>query len=331
MLGGSHIGRAAATAVLILLCGCDLLSGGQARYDSPDQAGEALVAAASSGDASALLRVLGEDATPIIGSGDPIADANNRDWFVAAYGTAHRWETEDTDVATLVVGDEDWPFPFPLIKEDDDWRFDTTDGIEEILDRRIGENELAAIQSSLAYVDAQREYYWRNPEGAPLLEYARQLLSTPGRKDGLYWEAGPDDVPSPLGELFAAARAEGYLIDESIRPSPYHGYYFRTLASQGEHAAGGAYDYLVMDRLIGGFGLVAYPAEYGATGVMSFIVNHDGVVFSKNLGPDTATLAAEMTAFDPDETWKQRRPRRARPLATSFQPAARARVRWCAG
>jgi hypothetical protein len=205
----------------------------------------------------------------------------------------------------LVVGEDDWPFPFPLVKEERGWRFDTSHGIEEILDRRIGENELAAIQASLAYVDAQREYYWLNPEGAPLLHYARSFTSTPGRKDGLYWDAADGEPPSPLGALFAEARAEGYLIDGAPRPVPYYGYHFRILTSQGEHAAGGAYDYVVGDRMIGGFGLVAYPAERGSTGVMTFIVNHDGVVFSKDLGPDTAKLAAEMTRFDPDDTWKR--------------------------
>jgi hypothetical protein len=173
------------------------------------------------------------------------------------------------------------------------------------LDRRIGENELAAIQASLAYVDAQREYYWSNPNGEPTLHYARHLVSTPGERDGLFWETADGEAPSPLGELFAAARSEGYLVDGRAKPVPYYGYHFHLLTSQGEHAAGGAYDYVVDDRLIGGFGLMAYPAEHGSTGVMSFIVNHDGVVFSKDLGPDASKLAATMTSFDPDATWKR--------------------------
>jgi hypothetical protein len=303
MIGRKCTGGAVAVAALAMLAGCDLLDGGQARYESPDQASEALLAAVSSGEMRAMLRVLGEDAQPVVESGDPIEDANRRNEFVALYAAAHRWESEAADVSTLIVGADDWPFPFPLVNQGGGWRFDTTNGIEEILDRRIGENELSAIQASLAYVDAQREYYWWNPEGAPLLHYARSLVSTEGRKDGLFWEAAEGETPSPLGALFVSARAEGYLVDSPVRPVPYYGYHFRMLTAQGENAAGGAYDYVVGDRMIGGFALVAWPAEHGSTGVMTFIVNHDGVVFSKDLGPDTAKLAAEMTRFDPDESW----------------------------
>jgi hypothetical protein len=296
---------AAAAIMLTVVAACDWFGGTQATYDTPDQASEALLAAAGSGDTSAMLRVLGEEAQPVVASGDAVADAERRDEFTELYMAAHRWESIAADAAMLVVGEDDWPFPFPLVKEERGWRFDTSHGIEEILDRRIGENELAAMQASLAYVDAQREYYWLNPEGAPLLHYARSFTSTQGRKDGLYWDAADGEPPSPLGALFAEARAEGYLIDIAHRPVPYYGYHFRILTSQGEHAAGGAYDYVVGDRMIGGFGLVAYPAERGSTGVMTFIVNHDGVVFSKDLGPDTAKLATEMTRFDPDDTWKR--------------------------
>ena len=292
-------------ATLALLGGCDLFGGKQAAYDSPEQAGEALIAAARSGETSELLRVLGEDAQPVVASGDSVEDANTRNEFLAAYSAAHRWVNETPDIATLVVGDNDWTFPFPLLNEDDGWRFDTTYGIEEILDRRIGENELAAIQASLAYVDAQREYYWSNPDGEPVLHYARNLVSTPGTKDGLFWESAEDEAPSPLGELFVAARSEGYLLDGTAQPVPYYGYHFHMLTAQGEHAAGGAYDYVVGDHMIGGFGLVAYPAERGTSGVMTFIVNHDGVVFSKDLGENTMKLAVEMTTFDPDDSWKR--------------------------
>jgi hypothetical protein len=297
--------RGAVVTWLALLAGCDPSGGSQARYDSPDEASEALISAVTAGETGAVLRVLGEETAPLVESGDAIADANTRSEFVALYAAAHRWESEGADVSTLVVGDNDWPFPFPLVKEEQGWRFDTAGGIEEILDRRIGENELAAIQASLAYVDAQREYYWSNPQGAPLLQYARSLVSSAGQKDGLFWEAADGEAPSPLGALFAAARAEGYLGDSELRPAPYYGYHFRVLTGQGAHAAGGAYDYVVGDRMIGGFGLLAYPAERGSTGVMSFIVNHDGVVYSKDLGVDTATLAIAMTRFDPDESWKR--------------------------
>jgi hypothetical protein len=295
----------AAAATLALLAGCDLLGARQAAFESPDQAGEALLAALRSGETKEMLRVLGEEARPVVESGDAVEDANNRNQFVELYTAAHRWVSETPEVSTLIVGGDDWTFPFPLVNEDDGWRFDTTIGIEEILDRRIGENELAAIQASLAYVDAQREYYWWNPDGEPMLHYARTFVSTPGEKDGLFWETGEDEAPSPLGELFAAARAEGYLVDGTARPVPYYGYHFRMLTSQGEHAAGGAYDYVIGDHMIGGFGLVAYPAERGSSGVMTFIVNHDGVVFSKDLGEETGKLAAEMTRFDPDPSWNR--------------------------
>ena len=292
-------------ATFALLGGCDFMGAKQAAYDSPDQAGEALIKAVQSGETSEMLRVLGVDAQPVVESGDTVEDANNRNEFLAAYSAAHRWVNETPEISTLIVGDNDWTFPFPLVNQDDGWRFDTTYGIEETLDRRIGENELAAIQASLAYVDAQREYYWSNPDGAPMLHYARNLVSTPGEKDGLFWESAEDEAPSPLGELFAAARSEGYLTDGAAQPAPYYGYHFHILTSQGEHAAGGAYDYVVGDRMIGGFGLVAYPAERGVSGVMTFVVNHDGVVFSKDLGENTAKLAAEMTTFDPDDSWKR--------------------------
>lgn len=304
MIGRNPFGGIAAVATLALLAGCDFLGAKQAAFDSPEQAGEALIAAVRSGETSEILGVLGEDARPVVESGDAVEDANKRNEFVALYAAGHRWVSETPEISTLVIGD-DWPFPFPLANEDDGWRFDTTYGIEEILDRRIGENELAAIQASLAYVDAQREYYWSNPDGEPMLHYARHLVSTSGEKDGLFWETSEGEAPSPMGELFAAARSEGYLVDGTARPVPYYGYHFHSLTAQGEHAAGGAYDYLVGDRLIGGFGLVAYPAERGTSGVMTFIVNHDGIVFSKDLGEDTAKLAADMTLFDPDPSWKR--------------------------
>jgi hypothetical protein len=304
MIGRNPLGGIVAVATLALLGGCDFLGAKQAAFDSPEQAGEALIAAARSGDTSEILRVLGEGAQPVVESGDTVEDANNRNEFVARYAAAHRWVSETPEISTLVIGD-DWTFPFPLVNEDDGWRFDATYGVEEILDRRIGENELAAIQASLAYVDAQREYYWSNPDGEPLLHYARHLVSTPGTRDGLFWETSEGEAPSPMGELFVAARSEGYLVDGTAKPVPYYGYHFHSLTAQGEHAAGGAYDYLVGDRLIGGFGLIAYPAERGTSGVMTFIVNHDGVVFSKDLGEDTAKLAEDMTLFDPDPSWKR--------------------------
>jgi hypothetical protein len=196
--------------------------------------------------------------------------------------------------------------PIPLVQDAAGWWFDASRGREEILNRRIGRNELSAVQVCLAYVDAQREYYVRDPDGDALLQYAQRFRSTPGKRDGLYWDAQPDEPPSPLGALVARAEAEGY---PTKRPSgariPYWGYYYRIVKAQGPHAPGGAYDYVVRGNMIGGFALVAYPAEYGASGVMTFIVSHDGVVYQKDLGPGTAAAARALTRFDPDPSWSR--------------------------
>jgi hypothetical protein len=208
-------------------------------------------------------------------------------------------------VTTLQVGADKWPFPFPLQQKGARWHFDSSAGAEEIINRRVGENELDAIQACLAFVDAEREYYSRNPQGEPLLQYAQKLASTEGHKDGLYWPTTGDEPLSPLGVQFARARGEGYF-EKGVQPGTgYRGYIYRLLTAQGPNAAGGAYDYLVNGKMIGGFALLAFPVEYGNSGVMSFIVNHDGVVYSKDLGPDTAKAASAIAAFDPDSGWKR--------------------------
>ncbi len=201
-------------------------------------------------------------------------------------------------------------FPYPLVKKGDRWRFDTAAGNEEVVARRIGANELFTIDAALAIVDAQREYATRDWDGDGLLVYAARFASTPGKKDGLYWNAQPGEAESPLGPLAARAAAEGYgksggAKGKTGQSAPYHGYHYRLLTQQGADAPGGAYSYLVGNKLLGGFALIAYPAQYGVTGVMSFIVNHDGVVFEKDLGPDTARLAREMKAYNPDKSWKE--------------------------
>ena len=204
----------------------------------------------------------------------------------------------------LVIGENDWPFPIPLIAKGDRWIFDTPSGKQEILDRRIGRNELHTIQVMLAIVDAQREYAMEDRDGDGLLEYAQKFYSDPGKKDGLFWNDSAGGVPSPLGELVANARSAGYDQQEgSSVPEPYNGYYFRMLTAQGQTAPGGAYDYIVKGRMIGGFAVVAYPAEYRNSGVMTFIVNHDGIVYQKDLGENTQQLAEEMKLYNPDETW----------------------------
>jgi hypothetical protein len=206
----------------------------------------------------------------------------------------------------LHVGNGDWPFPIPVVKKGDHWLFDTMAGKEEILNRRIGRNELNAIQVCLAYVDAQREYVLKDRDGDKLLEYAQKFISREGEKNGLYWEAKEGEPQSPLGPLIAKAAGEGYAGRKpGGKRNPYHGYYYRILKAQGKNAPGGEYDYMVSGKMIGGFALVAYPAEYGNSGVMTFIVNHDGVVYEKDLGKDTEKIATAMKKFNPDRTWKK--------------------------
>lgn len=274
----------------------------QAHFGSPQEAADRLVQSLRSGDKKAMLGVLGTKGERLITSGDSVADARAAERFVAAYDEAHSVLNDSETKATLQVGKTNWPLPIPLIKEDKGWRFDTAAGAEEILNRRIGNNEHAAIQASLAYVDAQREYYLRNPQRSALLHYAARLQSGAGQRDGLYWETSAGEEPSPLGEGFARARAEGYKLGTAV-PSPFHGYYYRILTAQGPDAQGGAYDYVAQDQMIGGFALVAYPARYGVSGVMSFIVNHDGVVFEQDLGPSTVATAKSMKRFNPDAKW----------------------------
>lgn len=292
-------------AGLALLAGCDGFGARQKSFASPEEAVDALIAAVKVGETRGILQVLGEDARTLIESGDPVQDRQAGDEFVKGYETAHAIADGEDGSKILEVGRDKWPFPFPLIQDAGKWRFDSTAGADEIINRRVGDNELFAMQACLAYVDAQREYYLRNPEKDPLLHYAQRLMSSPGKRDGLYFEVAADEPQSPLGTGFANARSEGYLKDEKAKSEPFHGYYFRIVKAQGPNAAGGAYDYVVRDKMIGGFALVAFPAEYGSGGVMTFIVNHDGVVFSKDLGAETAKLASGIAVFDPDSSWKR--------------------------
>jgi len=275
----------------------------QRSFPSVEAAAQALVDALRSGEGKAMLAVLGQEGNRVVSSGDPVSDRRGRERFVAAYDDQHRLEAGGGKVV-LVVGRQDFPFPIPIVPDGPWWRFDTAAGNEEIINRRIGRNELNTIQVALAYVDAQREYYLRDPDKNGLLQYARTFASTPGKRDGLYWPTKEGEPPSPLGPFAAQARAEGYS-KQSSRPIPYWGYYFRILTAQGNDAPGGAYDYLAQGRMIGGFALVAFPARYGVSGIMTFIVNHDGVVYQKDLGPNTAAIARAMKEFNPDTTWKK--------------------------
>jgi hypothetical protein len=274
----------------------------QQTFASPEEGVRALVDAAKSNDTKKILDVLGPDAKSLIDSGDPVSDRETRERFVKSYEESNKLVKSGEIKVVLETGKDDWPFPIPLVKQGDAWRFDTNAGKEELINRRIGRNELDVIQVCLAIVDAEREYYGRDPDGDSLLQYAQKLISTKGKRDGLYWETKPGEEPSPLGSLVAQARAEGYK-GAGGKPVPYHGYYYKLLTGQGKDAPGGAYDYLVRGKMMGGFGVVAYPAQYGSSGIMTFTVNQDGVVYQKDLGAKTASVAQSMTKFNPDKTW----------------------------
>jgi hypothetical protein len=276
----------------------------QKTFASAEEAVKAAVAAARSDNDKEMLAIFGTQAKEVLFSGDAVADKQRRGEFLAAYDEKNRLVTEGENTI-LIVGKQDWPFPIPLVKKGQSWIFDTNKGKEEILNRRIGENELFTIQVMLAIVDAQREYAIKDRNRDGLLEYAQKFPSDPGKKNGLYWEAKQGEPQSPLGPIMTRARSEGYKGKPSTTPSPYHGYYYRILTAQGKNAPGGAYSYLWRGKMIGGFAVVAYPAEYGNSGVMTFIVNHDGKVFQKNLGPNTASIARSMKEYDPDSTWTE--------------------------
>ena len=292
----------AMSSVCLWLSGCTG-SSKQMSFASSDDAAGAFVKAARENDEGKLMKIFGPDAKELISSGDEVRDRLGREKFVEAYDQQHKIDSEG-DKKILVVGKKEWPFPIPIVQEDGKWVFDTASGREEILNRRIGRNELDTIQVMLAIVDAQREYATKDRDGDKILQYAQKFASDPGKMNGLYWEAKEGTEQSPLGFWAAQARQEGYTKKNSAdKPLPYHGYFYRILKAQGAHASGGAYDYIVDGRMIGGFAVVAYPAEFGNSGIMTFIVNHDGVVYQKDLGSDTEQKAKAMTLFDPDDTW----------------------------
>ena len=297
-------------AAVMMLAGSDqgvfAADAGQKSFKSPEEAVKALIDATKGNDIKELMAIFGPAGKELIFSGDEVADQVGRDRFVKAYEMMSRVVSEDEKKAILHVGNRDWPFPIPIVKEGESWFFNTKAGKQEVLNRRIGRNELNTIQVCLAYVDAQREYALRNQNKGGLSEYAKRFVSNKGKKDGLYWEAKEGEEQSPLGPLVAKATKEGYGLRKSgEKRSPYHGYYYRILKAQGEKAPGGAYDYVVNGKMIGGFALVAYPAEYGNSGVMTFMVNHEGAVYQKDLGKETETLVSAMKKYGPDKTWKK--------------------------
>jgi hypothetical protein len=299
----SHVRCVLAICLACIGLGC---ASEQKKYSSPEVAASSLVDALRSHDSAQLKKVFGSDGEDIVSSGDPVADRAEIDRFLAAYDAQHRLQTDADGSITLVVGDSDWPFPVPIVKSNGDYIFDTAAGKDEILNRRIGRNELSTEQVCLAIVDAERDYVALNPMRTDLPEYARKIVSEPGKKNGLYWPTQPGEPQSPLGELVAQAADEGYggtTRAAGEPPPPYHGYCYRLLTSQGPHAPGGRLDYVVDGRLIGGFAVVAYPAQYGNSGIMSFITNHDGVVYQRDLGPETRKVAEALTEFDPGPGW----------------------------
>jgi hypothetical protein len=281
---------------------CSAALAQQETFSSPEAAVKAAVTATRNNNEKELLAIFGAQAKEILYSGDPVADKERRTEFLKDYDEKNHLTTQGENTI-LVVGKQDWPFPIPIVKKGQSWVFDTEKGKQEILNRRIGSNELDTIQTCLAIVDAQREYALKDRDRNGLLEYAQKFVSDPGKRNGLYWEPKAGEPESPLGPIIEQARSKGYQGKPSTNPIPYYGYYYRILTAQGKDAPGGAYSYLVKGKMIGGFALVAYPAQYGNSGVMTFIVNYDGKVFQKNLGPKTASIAKSMKTYNPDSTW----------------------------
>jgi hypothetical protein len=279
----------------------------QTTFASPQAALDGLVAALRSGDTKAIENVLGPGSTKLISSGDPVADKDGRERFIAAVAEGSKVDKHDNGNVFFEVGKDEWPFPIPVVMADGSWHFDSRAGAEEIINRRIGANELNTINVCLSYVDAQREYATADRNRDGFLEYAQQFLSDPGKRNGLYWPQEVGEEESPMGPLLVAAQAKGYAFQKGTR-TPYYGYYYRILKAQGPHAPGGAMDYVIGGHMIGGFALVAFPAEYGSSGVMTFIVNYEDEVYQKDLGPKTTEIAEKMTQYDPDSSWKKAEP-----------------------
>jgi hypothetical protein len=315
-------------------------SSGQAHYTSPEEAMRALVDAAKAKDRGALAEIFGAEHQAEMFSGDQVQDNEEMDEFAADVQESAKLEKVDDTRFTLLIGTENWPFPMPIVKEDDQWRFDSETGQVELMNRRVGQNELSTILTCRAYVLAQREYFDIQEETVEsndgVAEYARRFMSSPGQRDGLYWDTAEGERPSPLGVQVAAARAEGYgaggqsneqsrfevqninllNVKEADRApnqnrqdspeqsrKPYHGYFFRILTRQGPDARGGPYDYVINGNMVAGFALVAYPDKWGSSGVMTFVVNQQGRVYERNLGPETASIAGQISEYNPDSTW----------------------------
>ena len=291
-----------AVAVLVLPVSAQEVK--QKVFGSPEEAMKALAETVQAGDREGVLAVLGPEGEDIIDSGDKVQDKDTQDRFVKAYQERVDYVKEKEDRVSVIIGNDNWPFPIPIMKRGEGWVFDTKVGREEMLNRRIGRNELSTIRVCLGYVEAQLEYASTDREQDGIIQYAQKFASDKYRRNGLYWEAAEGEIPSSLGPFAVKAAAEGYR-RAGDKPTPYHGYYFKILKGQGKNAPGGAFSYVINGHMVAGFALVAWPAEYAVSGVMTFIVNQNGTVYEKDLGPKTEAIVKAMTLYNPDRTWRR--------------------------
>ncbi len=287
----------------------------QQTFASPQLAAEALENAAANADYAKLMQIFGPQGKDLLQSGDEVTDRQALADFSEAIAEDHSIVTLQSldpatansnkapQVALLIVGSQEWPFPVPLFEENNRWRFDTLNGKQEIINRRIGQNEIEVIQLADEYVNAQLEYYAIDRDGDKVLEYAQKFISTPGKQDGLYWEPVEGQALSPIGPLIAVAEGAGYQAKSGSAPQPFHGYFYKILTSQSKNARGGAFNYIKNGKITGGFALLAYPAKWDVSGAMTFLVGPDGMIFQKNLGPDTAKIAPKINSYNPDFSW----------------------------
>jgi hypothetical protein len=305
MSSRSKIVAMALTGLLVGVAGlslCVAQEAGQKTFASAQEAGTALHAAVQAGDKDGELAVLGSSAGSLVSSGDEVQDKNNADIFLKRYQQMNRWSPETTGDQILYIGAENWPFPIPLKKSGaGQWYFDTKSGVQEILFRRIGKNEIETIQVCEALAGAQQDYFEQLHDGSAVHQYAQKIISDEGKQNGLYWKVADGQAESPIGPLVAHATAQGYGKTES--PAPFHGYFYHTLKAQGAKAPGGAKSYIVDGNMTGGFAFVAYPAEYRNSGVMTFMIDKNGIAYQKDLGPNTTSMAKDMTSYNPDKTW----------------------------
>jgi hypothetical protein len=277
----------------------------QKSFPTAEEAAQALADAFKSADRKVLVEILGLKGHRLVSSGDPVLDRIERDWFISLFEEGHEIIPESRSRTVLQLGKDEQPYPIPIVKSEGKWRFHLTEGHEELVSRRMSKNELSALDVVVAYVEAQKEYRQKDQDGNGVLEYAERWLSTEGKHDGLYWKGQPGESESPISKLAEIVRREGYPVDSPVEPVPYRGYYYKILKAQGPNARGGAIDYLVNGHMVGGFALVAFPARYSVSGIMTFMVNQDGVVYQKDTGSKTVQIGQSLTLFDPDRTWSK--------------------------